>query len=197
MKYIITALLVSPLLLSCSKEQERQAANVDNSAQSTFEKLKERTAKNPDDVEAWYYLADLYERSEMYPEEIAALNKVVSLKPTGYSYMKLGTAHHRIGEYQAAIKSFNAAKKYFPAYAVLYNNLAVSYGKLGKTDEEIAHLRKAIALRPRYSTARYNLGKALLRKGKRDLALEQYRELQKFDEGTAEELKKEIETRAR
>jgi tetratricopeptide (TPR) repeat protein len=199
MKRIIAIIFVISLisLLSCSKKEEREKppSNVNNSGQSLYEKLKEQTAKNPNDAEAWFYLADLYERSELYQQEIDALNKVVALKPTGYSYMKLGTAHHRLGEYKAAIKSFNAAKKYFPKYAVLYNNLAVAYGKIGQTDEEIAQLKKAISFRPRYSTARFNLGKSYLKQGKIALARKQYDELKKFDEGVAEMLKKEIDDR--
>ncbi len=54
-------------------------------------------------------------------------------------------------------------------------------------------LKKAIALRPHYSTARYNLGFALLKKGKRAQALNQYHELDKFDAGVAAALKKEID----
>jgi tetratricopeptide (TPR) repeat protein len=201
MKPIVVIIFITSaiFLFSCSKkeEQERTPANVNNSGQSIYEKLKEQTTKNPKDAEAWYYLADLYERSELYPQEIEALNKVVALKPTGYSYMKLGTAHHRLGEYEAAIKNFNAAKKYFPKYPVLYNNLAVAYGKIGQIDEEIAQLKIAISLRPRYSTARFNLGKSYVKQGKVALAMKQYDELKKFDDGVAQMLKKEIDNRGK
>jgi tetratricopeptide (TPR) repeat protein len=195
MKHLLFIIIIPLLLLSCSKKQEKNAANVNNSEQSLYEQVKERTEKNPNDPESWYYLAELYERAGMYREEVDALKKVVALKPSGYSYMKMGTAYHRLGEYKDAIKSFNAAKKYFPKYAVLYNNLAVAYGKVGRLDEEIAELERAISFRPRYATARYNLGTTYLKQGKIDLALKQYNALLEFDEGTAEALKKEIDAK--
>jgi tetratricopeptide (TPR) repeat protein len=91
------------------------------------------------------------------------------------------------------VTSFRTALKYFPKDPVLYNNLAVSYGKLGKTDDEIAFLEKAISLRPHYATARHNLGIAMLRMGKRGEALKQYDELSKFDTVVAASLKEEID----
>jgi tetratricopeptide (TPR) repeat protein len=89
------------------------------------------------------------------------------------------------------------AKKYLPKNPVLYNNLAVAYGKIGKTDDEIRELEKAISIRPRYATARYNLGIVFMKKGKRDLALHQYEELKKFDEVIANALKKEIDAKGK
>ena len=193
MRPLFLVLISSILLLSCTSESEKSAPP-DSTEKSLFEELKERTVKNPNDVDAWYHLADLYERSELYAEEIAALKKVVAIDPgKGYTYIKLGTAYNRTGQYQEAILNFEKAKHYFPKNPVLYNNLAVSYGKIGKLDQEISTLEKAIALRPRYATARYNLGVALLKKGKREEALKQYAELRKFDEGTALSLKKKID----
>lgn len=195
MKRVISVIMVSLLLLSCSKKQEKNPSNVNNSEQSLFETTKEQTVKNPNDPEAWYSLADLYDRSEMYREEIDALKKVVALKPSGYAYLKMGNAYQSLGEYQDAIKSFNLAKRYFPKYPVLYNNLAVAYGKVGRLDDEIKELTAAISFRPQYATARYNLGTTYLKQGKIDLALKQYQELLKFDGGTAEVLKKEIDAK--
>ena len=197
MKHLFVVFLTSLLLFACTGEKEKTAEPV-KTEKSMFEEVKERTVKNPKDAEAWYHLADLYERSEMYREEVDALRHVTTLDPDrGYAYMKLGTAYSRLGEYQDAIKQFGTAKKYLPKDAMLYNNLAVAYGKVGKTDEEIASLERAISIRPHYATARYNLGMAYLRKGKRELALRQYSELSKLDEATAQSLKKEIDAKGK
>ncbi|MGE5174319.1 MAG: tetratricopeptide repeat protein [Betaproteobacteria bacterium] len=195
MKPLFVIFMTALLCLSCSKEPEKSAEPV-STEKSLFEEVKEQTIKNPKDVEAWYHLADLYERSEMYREEVDALQKVIAIDPgRGAVYSKLGTAYNRLGQYQEAVKNFEIAVKYSPKNALLFNNLAVSYGKIGKTREEIAALEKAISLRPRYSTARFNLGMALLKQGKPELALKQYNELKKFDEGAAASLKKEIEAK--
>ena len=192
MKPFFIVFVTSFLLLACPGEKEKTAEPV-NTEKSLFEELKGLTVKNPNDAEAWYHLADLYERSGMYREEVDALKHVIAIDPDrGYAYMKLGSAYNRLGEYQNAVKQYSAAKKYLPKDPMLYNNLAVAYGKVGKTDDEIANLEKAISIRPHYATARYNLGIAFLRKGNRELALRQYHELTKLDEATAQSLKKEI-----
>lgn len=197
MKPLFIFFMTSLLLFACTKEKEQTAEPV-STEKSMFEEIKEQTVKNPKDADAWYHLADLYERSGMYREEVDALRHVISIKPDrGYAYLKLGNTYNRLGEYQDAIKQFTSAKKYLPKDPVLYNNLAVAYGKIGKPDDEIRELEKAISIRPRYSTARYNLGMAFLRKGKRELALRQYDELKKFDEGIANTLKKEIDAKGK
>lgn len=194
MKSLLPIVLFSLLWISCSGEKQEAPPPV-SSEKNLFEEVKERTVQNPKDAEAWYHLADLYERSEMYREEVDALNKVIAIDPRrGYAYVKLGNACNRLAQYQEAIKNFKTAIEYFPRNPVLYNNLAISYGKINKPDEEIAALEKAITLRPRYATARYNLGIALLKRGNRDGALKQYNEINKFDGGTAAALKKVIDS---
>jgi tetratricopeptide (TPR) repeat protein len=79
-----------------------------------------------------------------------------------------------------------------PRFAVGYNNLGVAYGKLGKFDEEIAALQRAIKLRPSYAGARYNLGMTFLKVKNKKAAMRQYESLKEFDEGAAEALLKEI-----
>ncbi len=204
--------IVSVLLfVSCSEEKNKTAAPPpDTGEKNIFEEVKEQTVRNPNDAEAWYHLADLYDRSQLYQEEIAALKKVVALTPKngnaysklgdayirlGNAYSKLGDAYSRLGQYQEAINNFKMAVKFFPKNPVLYNNLAVSYGKIDNSDQEISTLEHAISLRPRYATARFNLGIAWLKKGKQDLAQKQYQELLKFDVGVAQSLKKEIDAR--
>ncbi len=180
------------LLFSCSEDKSQQPAQ--NAAPSLFEQVREQTKTNPQDRDAWFHLADLYERAEAYQEEADALKKVVTIKPDdGYSYFKLGTTYNRLGRYQEAIASFQKAEKYIPRNPVLYNNMAVAYGKTGKTDKEIESLKRAISLRPRYVTARYNLAATYLKKGNRQEALKQYDIIKQIDEGAAASLKKEID----
>ena len=197
MKQVFVLLVSMLMLLSCSKEPEKSQEPV-SAEKSIFEEVKEQTIKNPRDAEAWYHLADLYEKAQMHQEEAAALQKVVEIDPgKGYAYLKLGNAYNRLGRYQDAVTSFRTAIKYFPKNPVVYNNLAVSYGKLGKTAEEVALLEKAIALRPHYATARHNLGMTMLALGKRGEALKQYRELSEFDPVVAASLKKEIDAKGK
>jgi tetratricopeptide (TPR) repeat protein len=182
-------------VLSCSGEHGPEAAQAPApAAKSDLEILLDQVRTNPRDAGAWFHLADLYERANLYQEEADALEQVIALDPKmGYAYVKLGTTCNRLGAYQRAVESFERAEKYVARLPVLYNNLALSYGKLGKTDAQVAALRKAIALRPSYATAHYNLGMALLARGDREGARKEQRTLQDLDEGAAASLKKEID----
>ncbi len=189
----IIASLAAALIVSCSEGDEKKAFPA-ATQKSDIEMLREKVKNDPSDAEAWFHLADLYERAMVYEEEADALRKVIALEPgKAYAYFKLGTTYNRLRRYPEAVESFVRAEKYIKNQPMLYNNLAVSYGKIGKTREEIAALEKAIAIRPRYSVAHYNLGMALLRKGARQGAMKEYRILQDLDEGAAASLKKEID----
>jgi tetratricopeptide (TPR) repeat protein len=193
MKTGVLFALTALLLVSCTSEKEQPAQQV-ASEKSEFEQVREQTVKDPKDVDAWSRLADMYQSSQMYKEEAIVLKTIITLKPDKrYAYVRLGNTYNRLGRYQEAIDVFLAGANYPPPDPVLYNNLATSYGMLGKTNQEIAALKKALVLRPHYATARYNLGVVYLKKGHREEALKQYNELNKFDEGTAQALKKEID----
>ncbi len=200
MRYLFLIVFLPCIVFSsCSEEKKQPQPPAPAEAKKTdVEILKEKVAANPEDAESWYHLAELYERAGMYQEETDALNRVVALRPDmGYAYFKLGTAYNMLERYQDAVTNFLIATRTIHNQPVIYNNMAISYGKLGKTDNEIAALKKAVAMRPTYATARFNLGMAYLRKGRRDEALNQYRALMKFDEGAAGSLKKEIDARGK
>lgn len=185
------------MLASCSKEQVQKPAPA-VTQKSDFEIVREQVKNDPKDAGAWYHLAEIYERAEAYPEEIDALKHVISLKPEmGYTYFKLGTTYNRIERYQDAVTNFLKAAQYIHNQPMIYNNLAISYGKLGKTDNEIAALKKALAMRPKYAIARYNLGLACLKKGDLEEARKQYQVLKTLDEGAAAALKKEIDSKGK
>lgn len=193
-------LFVFATVLSCKKEEQAEEKGTGGavvnpySSESVYAQLKKKLDKNPNDAEALYHLADLYNRDALYPEAIEAYKKVVKVKPDmGYAYLKMGTAYDRINKPEEAIINLKKAAKYMPNYPVIYNNLGVAYGKSGKLNEEVAALKKAIKLRPNYSSARYNLAMTYLKKRDKKAALRQYEELKKFDEGAAAELKKEMD----
>ena len=195
--FILLAFTAS-LALSCKKEapaakgSSAQGVNPYNS-NSVYSEVKGELKKDPNDVEALYHLADLYDREGLYADAIKNYQKVVKLKPgMGYAYFKMATAYDRMNKPAEAIASFRETIKRMPSFAVAYNNMGVAYGKLGKRSEEINALRKAIKLRPNYSAARYNLGFTYLKAGNRKAALRQYEALEKFDSGIADELMEKI-----
>ena len=196
-----SSLLILVLLLatSCQKKEQpadqRSAQSVNPySTETIFEETYKKVQQNPNDVEAMYHLADLYDRNAQYREAIETYQKVVKLKPDmGYAYFKMGTAYDRLNQPEEALNAFKSAAKYLPKHAVLYNNMGIAYGKLGRLNEEINTLKTAIKLRPTYAAAHYNLGIAYLKTKNKPAARKEYEALKEFDEGTAEALLKEIE----
>ena len=184
--------------LSCGNEKQKTektsspSVNAEYST-SLFDEVKMKALKNPNDTEALYHLADLYDRNAQYTEALDTYKKILALKPDyGYIYFKIGTTYDRVNQPAEAVASFNKAAKFLPNHAVLYNNMGVAYGKLGKFDEEVTALKKALKIRPRYTAARYNLGITYLKKKNKKAAMQEYESLKKFDEGAAESLLKEI-----
>lgn len=165
------------------------------STESVYLETKQRLEAHPEDAEAWFHLANLYEGNGQYAEAIDAYKKVAKLRPSqGFVYVKIGTSYDQIGKPREAVEAFKKAVHYMPGFAVAYNNLGIAYGKLGRNREEIAALKKALQLRPRYVTARYNLGIAYLRVKDKKAALQQYELLKDVETGAADALKKEIDS---
>jgi len=189
---LIACSMLVLLVAGCSEKKAPPAPPV--AVKGDMELLVEQGRKDLKDVATWFHIADRYEMAQQYPQQLDALQKVIAAKPDmGYAHYKLANAYNRLGKREEAIKAFLEAKKYLPENPVLFNNLGWTYGQMGKTKEQIASLRQSIALRPRFATARLNLGLVLLRQGDRKGAEEQYAALLAFDEGAAANLKKEIE----
>ena len=197
--FLSVLMLLLSLILACSRGDQPPGKKAAGPAinpysnESVFDEVQRKLKENPNDADALFHLADLYERNAQYKEAIDTYKKVLKLRPgSGYVYFKIGTAYDRLNQPSEAVNAFQSAIKYMPAYAVAYNNLGIAYGKLNKSDQEIAALKKAIKLRPRYSSARYNLGMTYLKTGNKKEALKEYEALKDFDEGAAEALMKEI-----
>lgn len=196
MKHVLLVLALLMPLVACSEEpaHERQPGRT-VIATNPMAQVKAKLEKDPRDADAWFHLADLYERSGMYPQEVDALEKLIAVAPErGYTYIKLGNTFNRLGKHAEAVEQFRKGTKYLPTNPVLYNNMAFAYGKMGKTTEQIRALKKAIKLRAQYATARYNLGIVYVHQGKKKDAMVQYRKLMDIDKTMAEQLKKEIDT---
>jgi len=186
------AAIVALLVTGCSEKKAPPAPPV--AVKGDMELLVEQGMKDPKDAETWFHISSRYEMAQQYPQQLDALKKVIAAKPDmGFAHLRLGDTYNKLGKREEAIKSFLEAKKYLPNSPVLYNNLGWTYGQVGRTKDQLVALRQAIALRPRFATARLNLGLVLLRQGDRKGAEEQYAALLAIDDGAAATLKKEIE----
>ena len=196
---VLAVLSVGVFMLSSCKEKAEQPAKSNAavntySSESVYAEVKEQLKKNPNDADAHYHLADLYDRGGLYKEAIEEYKIVAALKPKmGYVYVRMGTAYNQMSQPAAAVDAFKEALKRMPDNPVIYNNLGVAYGKMGKYNEEIKELKKAIKIRPSYTTAHFNLGMTYLKLNDKKAAMKAHDELATFDEGAAATLLKTIE----
>jgi tetratricopeptide (TPR) repeat protein len=94
-----------------------------------------------------------------------------------------------------ALPMLQAAVKSNPKSAEAHNFLGSALSSLGRTGEATEQFRMALALRAEYSNARFNLGNALVKAGKFDDAIAEYRrilEANPEDELTKDRLEKAL-----
>ena len=113
--------------------------------------LQQAVAVYPENAEAYYILGNIFRQEEDYPRAIAAYQSAIRIKPD-YSdaYFNLGFIYATKGMYQAAEEGFSQVVQLKPDYLgkALYN-LAVVQQKLGKTQESMFNLERAVAIGPK------------------------------------------------
>ncbi len=107
-------------------------------------------------------------------EEILAYRRTVALKPDHANAIeKLGLALFKQKRWADAAAAFEQLKIYRPD-ARTYGNLGESLLEAGKTEESVEPLNTAVSYNQDFDKARFNLARAYIKLGKRELAETQY-----------------------
>ncbi|MEP7077018.1 MAG: trypsin-like peptidase domain-containing protein, partial [Acidobacteriota bacterium] len=126
---------------------------------------------NPDTEYAYGLTLNKLGRTD---EEILAYKRTIAIKPDHQNAIeKLGLAYFQTKRFADAAAAFEQLKIYKPD-AKTFNSLGESYFESGKTDASIEAFNNAVAYNADFDKARYNLGRAYLKLGNRDLAQVQY-----------------------
>lgn len=129
---------------------------------------------DPSNPETQYALGLSLNKLGRIDEEILAYKRAVALKPDfANAFEKLGAAYLKQKRYAEAIPVFESLKTYKPD-AKTYNYLGESYFEAGKIEESIEAFNNAVNYNPNLEEARYNLGRAYLKSGNREMAEMQY-----------------------
>jgi len=121
-------------------------------------------------------------------EEILAYKRTVAINPSHANALeKLGQGYFKQKRWADAAAAFDQLKIYKPD-AKTYNYLGECYIELGKLDDGISALNNAVGYDPDLEPARYNLGKAYIKQGNRDLALVHYEVLRNAKSDWADRL---------
>ena len=136
----------------------------------------EESKKNTPSAEDLYnagYLLTLLGRPY---EAIELFEKSLAIKPTAEAYTYLGWTYGNMGDYERAIAEAQKAIKIDPEFGNPYNDIGVYLIELGKEDEAIAYLKKAMEAK-RYCCYQYphfNLGRIYLGRQMYEQAREEF-----------------------
>lgn len=125
-------------------------------------------------AESQYALGLTLNKLNRADEEILAYKRAVAIKPDhANSLEKLGLAYFKQKRYAESIAAFDSLKTYKPD-ARTYNYLGESYFEMGKTEDSLDAFNNAVNYNPDFDRARFNLGRAYVKTGNRDMAQVQY-----------------------
>lgn len=140
-------------------------------AVTAYRQAAKLDAGNPDTQYALGLSLNKLGRSE---EEILAYKRAINLKPDfANAYEKLGASYLKQKRYAEAVPVFESLKTYKPD-AKTYNFLGESYFESDRIEESIEAFNNAVNYNPELDQARYNLGRAYIKNGNREMAETQY-----------------------
>jgi tetratricopeptide (TPR) repeat protein len=127
-----------------------------------------------DNYETHFSLGLSYGKLNRADEEILSYRRVIALKPDHSAALeKLGTALFQKRRFADAVAIFEELRAYKPD-ARTYNSIGECYFELNRLDESIDAFNTALGYFPDFDQARFNLGRAYLKAGNREMAQSQY-----------------------
>lgn len=135
---------------------------------------KQAIRLDEDSADIQYSLGLTFNKMARTDEEILSYKRAITLKPDHANAIEhLGLALFKQRKFTDSAAAFDQLKTYKPD-AKTYNNLGESYFEGGKTEESIEAFNNALGANADFDKARYNLGRAYVKLGNRDMAQVQY-----------------------
>ena len=112
-----------------------------------------------------------------YEEAIRLLRRSLEIEPTAEAYTFLGWTYSHLGDYPRAIEEAEKAVRIDPDFGNPYNDIGVYLIELGREDEAIPYLEKAMRAKRYccYQFPHFNLGRIYLKKGMYERARREFR----------------------
>ena len=131
---------------------------------------KQAIKLNADNADTQYALGLTYNKLGRTDEEILAYKRALALKPDHANAIEhIGLAYFKNKRYSDAASAFEQLKTYKPDEKT-YNYLGESYFEDGKAEESLDAFNNAVSYNPDFDKARFNLGRAYLKLGNREMA---------------------------
>ena len=125
----------------------------------------------------------VYHLLGQFPMAIAEYRKSIAAKPTAEGHTFLGWSLSMIERYEEAIAECKKAIPLDPDFGNPYNDIGVYLVALGRVDEAIPYLKKAMRATRHccYQFAHHNMGRALVLKGKYEEATRSFKKALEYD----------------
>ncbi|MFN6962754.1 MAG: trypsin-like peptidase domain-containing protein [Pyrinomonadaceae bacterium] len=138
-----------------------------------LEAYKQAAKLDDDNGEIQYALGLTLNKLGRTDEEILAYKRALTFKPDLAGAMeKLGLAYFKQKRYSDAAAAFEQLKIYRPDEKT-YNNLGEALLEQDKFEDSVSAFNNALGYNPDFDRARFNLGRAYLKLGNRELAMVQ------------------------
>lgn|SRR5262245_12805854 len=119
-------------------------------------------ARNPGGTETLLVLADCHMHDELYPEALAAYDRILALEPNAAEiHNNRGLVLARLGRHAEALNSYDRAIALNPAFANAHSNRGNALHELSRHGEALAAYERALALAPDLAESWLGRGNAL------------------------------------
>jgi len=182
-----TAIGISPGLVEARYNLGTQYFKLGKYGEAIHE-LTETVRLEPGHANAWNNLGVALARVSHHRDAINAYKSALQIRPASTETLMLLSISMFEVSPADAIAPLKEAVRLDPYGADALNSLGVVYSKIGKAREAAQSFRQALAVRPDYPAAMYNLGAMSLAYKNRDVAMEQYSRLKTLDRELADRL---------
>jgi type IV pilus assembly protein PilF len=145
---------------------------------SALRELLEAEKLNPKDPSIHFALGMTYNAKGRYTEGLEQYQKVLELDPKfTEAHNAMGATYLELGKWDEAIREFEITLQdllYLTPFYVL-NNIGWAYYKKGDPQKAIENFKKAIAMKPDFGLAHYNMGLVYKDNNQREEAIASFR----------------------
>jgi serine/threonine-protein kinase len=156
-----------------------------------IEQFQQAIDRDPNYALAYAGLADCYMLLEQYagvpssetaPKAMAAVERALAIDDTlAEAHTSLAFYYHQSWRWEESEKEFQRAISLNPNYPTARHWYQILLGVLGRDDEALAEIKRALELDPLSPILEVNIGEAYLRKGDLDSAMEHAKRLVQLD----------------
>jgi tetratricopeptide (TPR) repeat protein len=179
--WAILFLLILPVTVGCQELEPAIKAYQKGDYDQAIQLLNQYLLQKPNDPEAYFYLGNVYFKTEMLDSAIIQYKKALDLKSKYWEAMyQLGYAYYKQGKYDQAEQTFEEGRK-TKERGEFYNGLGLVQMAKGMLKEADLSFRKAISDDRKNAEFHKNLGDVNFKKGVMVIAIQSYQEALALD----------------